>query len=318
MSTRIPIVAVMLACAVNASTATAQSSQGARERVQSSNEERQTVRRAQATAQRRGGTAAGEVTEAFAQTARLDPGGTFDLLNVAGNVTITGGSNGRVVRIEALKRVRNGNARAQAIMNSIQITVAERGGNVEVRTVPPRGFPRNPAPNRPTASVDYSVVLPEDVNVVLRTTSGSLRLQNVSGDQFELNTLSGDVIMQASRGRMLDLHTVTGNIVLQQIFAERARLQSTTGNLEYVGELQPTGRYRFTTHKGNVRVAPTGVPGFDLDAMTHKGALRTDFALKRLPQRAPGQPRFLRGTVGDAGAALTVSTFSGNIILIKP
>lgn len=318
MSTRTPIVAVMLACAVYASTATAQSPQGANERIQSSRQERQPARRAQAPAQRRGGAAAAEVTEAFAHTARLDPGGTFDLLNVAGDVTITGGSTGRVVRIEGLKRVRNGNARTQALLNAIEIAVAERGGNVEVRTVSPRGVTRNTAPNRPTAIVDYSIVLPEGVNVILRTTSGNLRLQNVSGDQFELNTLSGDVIMQASKGRMLNLHTVTGNMVLQQIFAERARLQSTTGNLEYMGEFQPTGRYRFTTHKGNIRVAPTGVPGFDLDAWTHKGAVRTDFALKRLPQRAPGQPQFLRGTVGDAGAALTVSTFSGNIILIKP
>lgn len=317
MRTRTPIVAVMLTCAAYASPATAQSSQDATRRVQAARQERQaTQRRSQTTAQRRGGQAAAEVTEAFSRTARLDPGGTFDLLNVSGDVTVTGGSNGREVRIEGMKRVRNvANPRAQAILNTIQIAVAERGGNVEVRT---RGFTRNNAPNRPTAIVDYAIVLPEHANVILRTTSGNLRLQNVSGDQFELNTLSGDVIMQALRGRMLDVHTVTGNMVLQDIFAERARLQSTTGNLEYGGELQPTGRYRLQTHKGNIRVAPTGAQGFDLDAMTHSGALRTDFAIKRGPQAARGVTRVWRGTVGDAGAALTVSTFSGNIILIKP
>ena len=315
MSTRTPIVAVILTCAVCAAPATAQSPQGGNERFQSARQERQAAQRAQA-AQRRGGQAAAEVAEAFSLTARLDPGGTFDLLNVSGDVTINGGSNNREVRIEGRKRVRNvANPRAQAILNTIQIAVAERGGNVEVRT---RGFARNTAPNRPTAIVDYTIVLPEHANVVLRTTSGTLRLQNVSGDQFELNTLSGDVIMQALKGRMLDLHTVTGNMVLQDIFAERARVQSTAGNLEYVGELLRTGRYRFTTHKGDIRVAPTGTPGFDLDAMTHKGVLRTDFVLKRMPQQARGVPGFWRGTVGDAGAALTVSTFSGDIILMKP
>jgi hypothetical protein len=318
MSTRIPIVAVMLTAAICASPATAHPPQEANQRVQSSRQETRAAQR-QSAAQRRGGQAGTEVTEAFSRTTRLVSGGTFDLINSSGNVTITGGSNGREVRIEGMKRVRNvANVRAQAMLNAIQIAVAERGGNIEVRTVAPRGFARNTPANRPAVIVDYVIVLPDNTNVVLRTTSGDLRLENVSGDQFVLDTLSGHVRMQASKGRMLEVHTVTGNVELQDMYAERALLQSTAGNVVYIGELLRNGQYRFGTHKGNIRVAPTGATGFDLDARTHKGAVRTDFVVKRMPQAPRGVTRGWRGTVGDARAALTIFTFSGDIDINKP
>jgi hypothetical protein len=109
-------------------------------------------------------------------------------------------------------------------------------------------------------------------------------------------------------------------MVLQDIAAERALLESMAGNLEYAGRLLRTGRYKFRTHKGNIRVAPSGTPGFDLDAMTYKGSLRSEFVLDllRQPGGAQRMQRALRGTFGDAGAALTASSFSGNIVIIKP
>jgi hypothetical protein len=109
--------------------------------------------------------------------------------------------------------------------------------------------------------------------------------------------------------------------MLQNIDAERALLQSTAGNLEYIWRLLRTGRYKLQTHGGNIRVVPSGTSGFDLDAMTYRGDLRSEFEL-RLLQMPPGSARpaqrKLKGKFGDAGAALTASTFGGNIVIIKP
>ncbi len=321
MSTRNRTLAIVLTCVTCASAAAAQSpeQERARQLRDRSQFQRQPVERR---AQRRGGEATAEARETFSRTVPLVPGATFELRNMTGgDVTITGGG-GRDVRIDAVKRVRNAGPRAQIVLDAIRIDVAERGGNVEVLTLQPRVIAGRAIPaNRLVAVVDYAVILPPNVNVVLRSGAGNLRLQNVSGDTFEVNTLSGDVVMQELRGRRLDLHTVSGNMSLQNIDAERALLQSMAGNLEYIGRLLRTGRYKLQTHGGNIRVVPSGTPGFDLDATTHRGDLRSDFELTLLqvpPDGARPVRRVLKGKYGNAGAALTAQTFSGNIVIIKP
>ena len=326
MSTGTRGIVFVLACMACAPAAAAQSSHDVQPAVVMSREQGRQERQQQRsqTLQRRGpvrqgsGEAAAETSEPFTYTARLSRGGTFELRNMTGgNVTVNGGE-GREVRIEGMKRVRNAGPRVQAALDAIRIDVTERGGNVAV-TMSRAGGARNAQVNRATAIVDYTITLPPNANVVLRSGAGDLRLHNVSGDAFELNTLSGNVVMQELRGRMLDLYTVTGNMSLQNIAAERALLQSTGGDLEYVGPLVHAGLYKFITHRGNIRFAPSGTPGFDLDAITHRGALRSEFQLLQVPPRSPRPvKRALKGKVGDAGAAVTVSTFSGNIVIIKP
>ena len=330
MSTGTRRIAIVLTCMACASVAAAQAPQDEqprvrilREQVRSQQQQRSQTFQRRGAAQRRGGEATAETTETFSRTARLVSGATFELRNMTGgNVTINGGE-GRELRLVAVKRVRNAGPRTQAMLDAIRINVTERGGNVAVQTLQPRvNTGRAIQGNRPIAVVDYTVVLPPNANVVLKTGAGSVHIQNVTGDIFDLNTLSGDVIMQELRGRMLDLHTVSGNMVLQNIAAEQALLDSMDGNLEFVGRLQPTGRYILRTHRGDIRVNPGGNPGFDLDATTVRGDLRSDFVLKLLPPQpqgaGPQRERALRGTFGNAGAALTVSTFSGNIVIIKP
>ncbi len=306
MSTRTRGAVIVLTCIVCASAASAQSPQEAQPRLfvlrqqaaQQPLPSQQPLRR-NVPAQRRGAGTAAETTATVSHTARLEQGATFELRNMTGgSITINGG-DGRELQIVALKRVRNAGARTQAVLDAIRIDVAERGGNVEVRTLQPRvAAGRAVQMNRPTVIVDYTVVLPSNANVVLRAGTGSVRMQNVTGGVFDLNTLSGDVIMQELRGRMLDLRTVTGNMMLQNIAAERAVLDSMAGNLEFAGRLQPTGRYVLRTHRGNIRFMPIGPTGFDLDATTFQGDVRSDFVFTVLPApRGGSQPlkRVLKG-----------------------
>jgi DUF4097 and DUF4098 domain-containing protein YvlB len=317
-------VAVFLTCVAVASSAAAQDT--TRNQNTNNNVERKAervLRQRESTigpvaqAQRRGtarGRSEADITEGFSQTVQLVPGGTFDLQNGAGDVTITGGG-GREGRIEAVKRVRDSvAARARAAISQIRIDIVERGGNVEVRTFHPR------VPSR--VSVDYTITLPENVNVILRSTSGNLNVQKMSGDEVVANTLSGSITLRDLASRMLDLHTVSGNMQLHDIATQRAFVQSTLGNLEYAGRLLPTGRYRLQTHRGNIRFQPSGDPGFDLEAMTFSGRLQTDFLLKIATppgeRTGRGPQRVIRGTFGNAAATVTASTFSGNVLIVKP
>ena len=327
MSTRTPGIVIVLMCMACAPAAAAQSRQDAHPRVLILREQAPQQQQQQQRLQRRGPAKpregeATEVNETVSRTAQLAPRATFELRNMTGgSVTITGGT-GPEVYIEGKKRVFNAaGPRARTILDAIRIDVAERGGNVRVLTLyPGGGGVRTAQGNRVSAVVDYTVVLPPNANVVLRSVSGDLRLQNVSGDVFELDTVSGNVVVQELRGRMLDLHSVSGDMTLQNIAAERALIESTAGNLDYAGTLARTGLYRFLNHSGNIRLTPRGAPGFDLDATTIRGALRSDFELRLLVPPGSARParRALKGKVGDAGAAVTARTFSGDIVIIKP
>ena len=318
-------VAVLLTCVAIASSAAAQdanSNEGTNRNVDRQSERVLRQRalgeaRREAEAQRRTGArtrSEAEISEAFSQTVRLLPGGTFDLLSGTGNVTVNGGG-GREARIEAVKRVRDTIAgRARTAISQVRIDVVERSGNVAVRTVQPRG------PSRVT--VEYTITVPENTNLILRSTSGNLHVQNMAGDELTANTMTGRITLRDLTSRMLDVHTVMGDMQLHGVETRRAFVQSTLGNLEYAGRLLPTGRYQLQTHKGNIRLVPSGEAGFDLEAMTYSGDLQTDFVLKMLAPLAGRQGRrpmkMLRGTVGNAGALVTASTFSGNVVIVKP
>jgi DUF4097 and DUF4098 domain-containing protein YvlB len=352
-------VAVFLMCVAGAAPATAQVAPRNAQEGAATMRREATRLKADLAAQRRGLDAAQrrprlgpvEVTESFSRIVRLPRGGTFEVQNIAGDVTVNGAA-GNEARIEAMKRARGLTEQsARAVLNTMRIDVVERAGSVEVRTIHSRG---NPA----LAAVDYMITVPTAANVLVRSASGRLRIQNVGGevraqsvngdvsatalkriralrsasgnidvndseaDEFNVDTLQGNVVIKNFKARVLDLHTVTGNVMLHDVATQRALLQSMAGDLEYAGRLMRSGRYQLQTHGGNIRVIPAGNPDFDLEAMTVNGALRSDFVLKLLQRPGSGErqrlQKMLRGTIGDASALVSASSFSGNIVIVKP
>ena len=102
-----------------------------------------------------------EFTEQVSKTLRLGRNGTFDLQNISGQIVVTGGA-GNEVRVDAIKRVRHPNeSEARQLLQAIEVRIEERTGSVEVRTDYPR---RNWS-----GGVDYTVAVPQDANVILRS-----------------------------------------------------------------------------------------------------------------------------------------------------
>jgi hypothetical protein len=290
-----------------------------------------------------------EVTEVVSRTLRLGRSGTFELQNILGDVVITGG-RGDDVRIEATKRARHRvSSAARGLLREMRVETVERGGNVELRTAVPRR-------RGVWTAVDYVIDLPSRANVIIGIGAGDLRVRNVDGelradagdgnlsatdvrrvrhlrtmrgdievtdadaDELNATTVLGDVVLRNVRGRVLDLNSVNGTVRLVDVETNRARLQTMAGDIEYAGPLSRSGRYEFVTHSGNIRVTPSGGAGFDLEAYSYAGDVRSDYALKRSEARRPAprsSERTIRGTYGDAAAALTVRSFSGDILLVR-
>jgi DUF4097 and DUF4098 domain-containing protein YvlB len=290
-------------------------------------------------------------TENFSKTVKLGRTGSFDLSNVAGDVTITGGG-GDDVRIDAIKRVHLGNeADARALLRDIEIQVTERNGFVEVRT----DFPRR---RNFSGEVDYTIALPTGANVAVKTVSGDLKVTNVKGelraesvsgdlnasgigkfrsarsvsgsisitdaeaDDLSGGSVSGDFTLRNVKARSVDLETVSGDLGLTDCECDRASLKSVSGDVTYAGRLARNGRYELQTHSGDIRVTPAGNTGFDLEASTFSGDVHSDYSLtlersgnafagRRGPQRS------IRASFGDASAILSLRSFSGDIAVAK-
>lgn len=287
------------------------------------------------------------MTATFSRTVRLPRNGTLDLQHVAGDVVVTGGG-GDTVRVDAVTRVRPRAAgQAQALLDEVAIEVAERGDRVEVSAQSPRrrGWP---------GVVDVTVTVPSGANVVLRSASGRLRVTGVHGE-LRLQTVSGDITASDVRGlrrvetvsgridirdasgqdltggtvsgmlsierlaiRGVELRSVSGDVNLRDVTAERVLIRSVNGDIEYGGPLAAHGLYELRSHSGNVRVMPTGGAGFQLDAATFSGNVRTDVELAVTGVGGARRGRGARGA-GEIPAAgrLTVRSFSGDIVVTR-
>lgn len=252
-----------------------------------------------------------ESTERFSRTVRLGRGGTFDLTNIAGDVVVIGGG-GNDLRIEAVKRVRSRDeAGAKAQLQAIAIEIVELSNRVEVRTVY-SGLERRNA----RGLVDYTIAVPQDANVTVKSVSGEVRVSNVKGElraesvrgdvtvadvarvsalksvsgnveltngssetSLAITTISGDLIVKGLRVRTLDAGSVSGTLRLDNIESERVNVRTVSGDVEYGGMLARNGRYEFAAHSGTILLNLSGGTGFDVAASTFSGDVRSDYAL---------------------------------------
>jgi DUF4097 and DUF4098 domain-containing protein YvlB len=289
-----------------------------------------------------------EVSEQFSRTVRFERTGVVDIENISGDIVITGGG-GTDVRIDATKRVRNPrDGQARALLQELQIDIAERARRIEIRT-------RHPRARMTMSEVAYTLAIPSGVDVVVRTISGDLRISNVRGElqaeaisgdvalisvgqvrmvktvagnieisdsngDVTASSINGDVILRDVKGRSLALETVSGDLRLMQIDVERATLSAVNGDVDFVGRLAKNGRYEFSTHSGDIRLTPVGTSGFDVEASTFSGDVSSEYVMKvtRTDGGAGrGLNRQIRGSFGDGSATVTLRSFAGDITIVR-
>lgn len=299
-----------------------------------------------------------EQIDKVSQTVKVGDGAALDLSHLAGDIRVTGGS-GSEIRIEATKRTRHRDPeQARKMLEALRVDINSFNGRVEIRTIYPR---RGAWGNNVSASVDYVIAVPAGAAVTLKSISGDIsvtsvkgevRADTVSGDvnltatpnvalaktisgdvtardigtqtTLVLSTVSGSVIGTGLRVRSLEAGSVSGDVRLAGSDVERLEARSVSGNIEFDAPLARGGRYEFTSHSGNVRVVMSGNTGFELDADTFSGSVRSDVpvTLRAVGRTEQGRERrvsnrAIRGSYGDASAYLTVRSHSGSVVITK-
>ena len=284
----------------------------------------------------------GEETERISRQFKIGANGRLTLANISGEIVLTAGS-GDEVTLEAVKRTRG----PRSELASVVIDIDERPGRVDIRT---RHTGRGDR-----ASVDYTVSVPRNATVDVSSISGNVRARNlqgplraqsisgsvtvsdstnvevaksISGDvelsgampeaRLTASTVSGRVRVRDVKARGLSLSAISGDVDVTNVEAERLDGKSVSGDFVFVGTVARNARYEFSSHSGSVRLTLGGGTGFEVSANTFSGNIQSDLPVTvndQRPRRGPG--RSVRAVVGDGGASLTVSTFSGDIVIRK-
>jgi hypothetical protein len=142
------------------------------------------------------------------------------------DVEVARGERSDVVQVERQERYAFGSVARTAR--------SARGGVLHVRS-------RCPVTVLHSCSVSYRVVVPDNVPVDVRTTSGSVRLRDYHGSA-RIATGSGDVDVRAFCGFLLQVRAEGGSVGAGATCApQRLSLRSTSGA---VHAIVPSGRYQ--------------------------------------------------------------------------
>lgn len=136
---------------------------------------------------------------------------------------------------------------------------------------------------------DYTVVVPADAFVSVRSSDGKLHAQGLRGDvvlegvtgtveatdisnaHLHVKTLSGQVSLTDIRDSHVDIHSVSGNVDIHNVSGLSLEVNSGSGRITYEGDPGTAGEYLLTTHSGDLEVSiPASVP-VEIKARSLKG-----------------------------------------------
>ena len=186
---------------------------------------------------------------------------------------------------------------------------------------------------------NFQLIVPEQTELQLRTqtglifveqVSGDMKLQSVAGD-VHLKEVSGYIIVKTTGGTLictqcagkLEFTSISGNVQILQPGLTSVNLMTTTGNILYDGDFVHTGMYSMNSGRGLVEVRFSGNDSFDLKAQTLLGTVDNQAAAFLRPDPHGSHHtlgRFSKGLFGTVGLGLAkveLSSYSGTIRILK-
>jgi len=297
-----------------------------------------------------------EQTERQTRTVKIGTDGELSLANISGDITVTRGS-GSDTTIEIVKTARARTADdAKELLGLVTVTVVERTGRAEIKTVYPRDdeMRRNNRRNV-NVSVAYAVTTPPGTRLTIASISGSIKVaeikaelsansisgtvritsggriaaaKSISGDVeiidtqtdgvIEASSISGGVTVRKVSARRIDVGSVSGAIAVQDVTSDRIQGHSISGTVEFSGPLAKGGRYELNSHSGDVRVVLEGSTGFEVEANSFSGSIHSDVPLKiGGSDDRMVRRRSIQGVFGDGSAVVSLTTFSGSVTISR-
>ena len=159
--------------------------------------------------------------------------------------------------------------------------------------------------------------------VGVETFSGDLEIADVrSDDALRAKTVSGHIDIERVRVPRLEVKSFSGAVALQGVESRHVEVKTVSGSVTFDGALLADGRHELQSHSGNILLTVPDGSGFELDAESFSGDLRSDVPIlvgRGDPSRHTpvfeGGRRAIRGIAAAGGARLKLSTVSGDMAI---
>jgi DUF4097 and DUF4098 domain-containing protein YvlB len=237
---------------------------------------------------------------------KVTPHPVISIRNQYGRITVTPSSVDRVVATvvhsDAVEILQQQNQNRIEISTGSQVATGAKADNV-----------------------DYQVLVPSDACVILSTAAGSLSAENLEGDlifegstasvdaralrnaHIHVKTLSGPITLQEITGGYVDVTTASGEVSLQDVSGPMVEVRSGTGRIRYLGDPKQ-GLYKLISASGNIDVAVPFAGLAHFKARSVKG--KVDHQILGPPLAGLAGTNSLLGT---AAAAFELHSLRGNI-----
>jgi len=252
--------------------------------------------------------------ETFEKTVSLAKTGKVSLKNVSGDIEVKTWDRAEV-KIEALKTSQAETMeKAKENAAKVKIEVIEEGNLLRIEADYPEVSIKGL-----NVSIDFDLFIPDQAALKIKSVSGDVTLENIGGAvETEVvsseKTVSGDITLEQLKGS-LEAETVSGDIELSGVSgAKYIKAKVLSGSVTYQGSIEAASRYEMKSHSGDIEMFLPSDSAFDIEAETFSGDIETDFEIS---VSGKFSKKKIMGTVNGGGAVLSLSTFSGDIILEK-
>jgi hypothetical protein len=247
-------------------------------------------------------------------TYNVGPRAVVSITNNYGPITVKPSRNRQVV-VETISH-----------SDAVGLVNEQHGDRIELRSISTR--PGNDL-------VDYTVLVPVDAFVSLRSSDGTLRAQGLRGDvileaaaasvevtdisdaHLHVKTLGGPITLTDIRNSHLDIHSVSGNVTIRNVTGPSVEVNSGSGRISYQGDPGSAGEYLFTSHSGDLDISIPASALVDIKARSIKGQPDPDFPIASgFSAAGTGNLLLKPGTV--TGSRFDLRSFRGKIRLKRP
>lgn len=148
--------------------------------------------------------------------------------------------------------------------------------------------------------------------VAVRTVEGDVQIEDVNGP-VAASSGDGEIRVLSVRGSVA-VDGIDGDITLEDITSDNVDVTTVDGDIIFSGPIQDGGRYRLSTHDGDLVATVQEGANVTVAVATFDGSFRPSF---EVPIRGNIRNRF-QITLGSGSARLELEAFDGEIFLIRP
>jgi hypothetical protein len=157
------------------------------------------------------------------------------------------------------------------------------------------------------SGVDLLVSVPRETDLEVESSNGAIVVTGITG-LISGKASNGDVSITDSNGD-IEIRTSNGRVALVDVSGQ-VQAQTSNGSISYSGTLRPGSANELQTSNGSIEVALVDTPGVEIAATTSNGRVSSS-----LPMTIGGEVKDneLKGTIGEGGSSLDISTSNGSI-----